>query len=105
MPDCQMCWNDWQTLQTTPFPAVDPAVEVCRNCGRSMKQVIAFIRSKGFELATVSRESGELVSSFPSQAGPKLSGPEAGVQSGQDQRVSSEEEPPSPPAKGARKAR
>ena len=101
MPDCQMCWNDWQTLQTTPFPAVDPAVEVCRNCGRSMKQVIAFIRSKGFELATVSRESGELVSEFPSQAGPKLSGPAHP----DSKRSQGEEEPPDPPAKGARKAR
>ena len=100
MPDCQMCWNDWQTLQTTPFPAVDPAVEVCRNCGRSMKQVIAFVRSKGFELATVSRESGELVSSFPSQAGPKLPAL-AEVMAASE----GEEEPPSPPAKGARKAR
>lgn len=101
MPDCQMCWNDWQTLQATPFPAVNPVVEVCRNCGRSMKQVIAFIRSKGFELATISRDSGEVVSRFSPQAGPKLSG--SGLPGTPD--PGGEEEPPDPPGKGARKAR
>jgi len=95
MPDCQMCWNDWNTLQGTPFPAVDPEVEVCRNCGRTMKQVIAFIRAKGFELATISRESGEVVSH------PVL--PQAGPQT--HPATKPEEEPPSPPPKGAGKAR
>ncbi len=100
MPDCQMCWNDWNTLQGTPFPAVDPAVEVCRNCGRTMKQVIAFVRSKGFELATVSHETGELVSDWPGalpQAGPKLS---AALKA----EAGSGGEPPDPPAKPGRKA-
>jgi len=98
MPDCQMCWNDWQTLQATPFPAVDPKVEVCRNCGRSMKQVIAFVRSKGYELATISHQTGTIVT-VPPQAGPKLSAALATATG------KLEEEPPDPPAKGARKAR
>jgi len=101
MPDCQMCWNDWQTLQATPFPAVNPVVEVCRNCGRSMKQVIAFIRSKGFELATISRESGEIVSKFSATLPDE---PQVGRQT-HPETPGREEEPPSPPEKGARKAR
>jgi len=101
MPDCQMCWNDWPTLQATPFPAVDPAIQVCRNCGRAQKQVIAFIRSKGFELATVSSSTGLIADRFSPQAGPKL--PE--LREVMSAAGEGEEEPPSPPAKGARKAR
>ncbi len=98
MADCQMCWNDWQTLQATPFPAVDPKIEVCRNCGRSMKQVIAFVRSKGFELATISHQSGVIETTFPGpQAGPKL------LEALAAESATREEEPPNPPEKGVRK--
>ena len=104
MPDCQMCWNDWPSLQSTPFEAVNPKVQVCRNCGRSMKQVIAFVRSKGFELATVSHETGVIVSRFGS-------GPQVGSETPQmtDEELVAwskrEEEPPDPPAKKPVKAR
>jgi len=95
MPDCQMCWNDWPSLQVTAFPAVDPEVQVCRNCVRDQKHVIAFIRSKGFELATISLETGEIESRFAPQAGLKTldSSPASVV------KPETEEEPPSPPAK------
>ena len=87
MPDCQMCWNDWPSLTGTPFPRIPESVQVCRNCARSMKQVVAFNRHHGFDLLT-----GEIV------------GPQAGSQTPRvlpeheytDKR---EEEPPSPPAK------
>jgi len=91
MPDCQMCWNDWPSLTGTPFPRIPESVVVCRNCARSMKQVIAFTRHHGVNLVT-----GEVVGHVaPPQAGPET--PVAATEG--------EEEPPSPPAKGARKAR
>jgi len=89
MPDCQMCWNDWPSLTGTPFPRIPGAVQVCRNCARSMKQVIAFTRHHGVNLVT-----GEIP-----QAGPKLD-PD---QDHGRMTATPEEEPPSPPAKGARK--
>ena len=87
MPDCQMCWNDWPSLTGTPFPRIPDHVQVCRNCARSMKQVVAFNRHHGFDLLT-----GEIV------------GPQAGLQTLDPDtdhgRLSKrEEEPPSPPAK------
>lgn len=40
MPSCAMCWNVWESLQrATP----DLDVQVCRNCGRSIQQVIGFL--------------------------------------------------------------
>ena len=94
MPDCNMCWNDWPSLTRTPFARIADHVQVCRNCARSMKQVIAFTRHHGLDLIT-----GEV--------GP---GPQAGSETpiappGLVKQPESEEEPPSPPAKGARKAR
>ena len=92
MPDCQMCWNDWPSLTGTPFPRIPESVQVCRNCARSMKQVVAFNRHHGFDLLT-----GEIV------------GPQAGSQTLADElpwtegKPKLEEEPPSPPAKKARK--
>jgi len=85
MPDCNMCWNTWNSLEKTPFPRIPEHVEVCRNCARSMKQVIAFTRHHGFDLVT-----GEV--------GP---GPQAGSQTLADRVADSkrEEEPPDPPAK------
>jgi len=44
MPDCQMCWNDWPSLTETPFPEL-AGIAVCRNCSRSIKQMLAFCRS------------------------------------------------------------
>ena len=88
MPDCQMCWNDWPSLTGTPFPRIPERVTVCRNCARSMKQVIAFTRHHGVDLIT-----GEIPTD--PQAGPET--PVATTEG--------EEEPPSPPAKSARKAR
>ena len=87
MPDCQMCWNDWPSLTGTPFPRIPDRVQVCRNCARSMKQVVAFNRHHGFDLLT-----GEIVGP---QAGSQTlsSEPEAAIDSKR------EEEPPSPPAK------
>ena len=98
MPDCQMCWNDWPSLTSTPFSAIADAVQVCRNCARSMKQVIAFTRHHGVNLVTGEVRSGP-------QAGPETlpMGAEAPARPGE--RPKQEEEPPSPPAKGARKAR
>ena len=98
MPDCQMCWNDWPTLAKSPFPAVEGEV-LCRNCVRDHKHVIAFTKAKGFALTTVDPETGE-VPTYP-QAGLKLS--DAGLAAMDTGKL--EEEPPSPPAKGARKAR
>lgn len=49
MPDCQMCWNEWPSLTETPFPEL-AGIQVCRNCGRSMKQMLAFCRNHGLEL-------------------------------------------------------
>ena len=95
MPDCNMCWNEWPSLTGTPFPRIPDTVQVCRNCARSMKQVIAFTRHHGVNLVT-----GEL--STAPQAGSETlvdHGP------GGDSGSKPEEEPPSPPAKGARKAR
>lgn len=89
MPDCQMCWNDWPSLTGTPFAAIADQVQVCRNCARSMKQVIAFTRHHGLDLIT-----GEI-----------RSGPQAGsetlveVQAAVEGVLKREEEPPDPPAK------
>ncbi len=84
MPDCMMCWNTWNTLEQTPFPRIPEHVEVCRNCARSMRQVIAFARHHGVNLIT-----GELGEGL--QAGAETPGPE-----------SKREEPPvSPSAKKA----
>jgi len=52
LADCNMCWNTWNTLEKTPFPLIPEHVEVCRNCARSMKQVIAFARHHGLDLIT-----------------------------------------------------
>lgn len=92
MPDCQMCWNDWPSLTGTPFPRIPDAVQVCRNCARSMKQVVAFNRHHGFDLLT-----GEIVGP---QAGPEtLAAPPGLVK-----QPEPEEEPPrSPSEKKARK--
>ena len=87
MPDCQMCWNDWPSLTGTPFSAIADQVQVCRNCARSMKQVIAFTRHHGLDLIT-----GE-IRTVP-QAGPETPDPEA----------KREAEPPKPPKGYARKA-
>ncbi len=94
MPDCNMCWNTWNTLEKTPFPLIPEHVEVCRNCARSMKQVIAFTRHHGVNLVTGEIRPGP-------QVGPETQAPPPGLV----KEPESEEEPPSPPAKGARKAR
>ena len=85
-----MCWNTWNTLEKTPFPRIPEHVEVCRNCARSMKQVIAFTRHHGVDLIT-----GELRTA--PQAGSKLvdHGP------GGDSGIKPEEPPRSPSAKKA----
>ena len=97
MPDCQMCWNTWPSLSSTPFPSIPETVQVCKNCATSMKKVVAFVRYQGLNLIT-----GEV-----------RSGPQAGLET-LDPAVTEaearlirqrEEEPPSPPGKGARKAR
>lgn len=49
MPDCQMCWNEWPSLTETPFPEL-AGIQVCRNCGRSMKQMVAFCRNHGLDI-------------------------------------------------------
>ena len=86
MADCNMCWNTWNTLEKTPFPRIPEHVEVCRNCARSMKQVIAFTRHHGFDLIT-----GEV--------GP---GPQAGSQTLDPDtdhgRLAKREEPPVSPS-------
>jgi len=92
MPDCQMCWNDWPSLTGTPFSAIADQVQVCRNCARSMKQVIAFTRHHGLDLVTGEIRSGP-------QAGPET----PGIPTAQDwAEAKRKEEPPSPPAKQAR---
>ena len=84
MPDCQMCWNEWPTLTETPFPEL-AGIQVCRNCGRDMKKMIAFCRHHGVDLISV---------------------PQVGLNfADQQQAPISEEEPPSPPAKKTAKAR
>ena len=88
MSDCQMCWNTWPSLEPTPFPRIPGEVQVCRNCARSMKQVIAFNRHHGFDLLT-----GE-VRSDP-QAGSETLHTDNVVGS----NVKREEEPPDPPVK------
>lgn len=50
MPDCQMCWNEWNTLERVPLPQLPDEVEVCRNCARSIRQTIAFVRFHGVDL-------------------------------------------------------
>ena len=88
MPDCQMCWNDWPSLNLTPFKSIPEHVQVCRNCARSMKQVIAFTRHHGLDLITGEIQSGP-------QAGSETLAPES----------KREEEPLSPQEKKpARKA-
>lgn len=86
MPDCQMCWNDWPSLTGTPFARIPDKVQVCRNCARSMKQVIAFTKHHGLNLIT-----GEIRPA--PQAGSETPTPES----------KREEEPPSPPANKPRK--
>ena len=86
MPDCQMCWNDWPSLTGTPFPRIPEAVQVCRNCARSMKQVVAFNRHHGFDLLT-----GEIV-------GPQVGSQTPGLRDVVSAAGEGEEEPPSPPA-------
>lgn len=49
MPDCSMCWNEWPTLNETPFPQL-AGIQVCRNCARSMKQMVAFCRNHGLSI-------------------------------------------------------
>lgn len=97
MPDCQMCWNTWPSLQATPFPSIPPEVEVCKNCATSMKKVVAFVKYQGLNLVT-----GEV-----------RPGPQAGLETRPDPDVAEkkratsaqgEEEPPDPPAKKAAKA-
>ena len=82
MPDCQMCWNEWPTLTETPFPEL-AGVQVCRNCGRSMRQMVAFVRNHGVDLISV---------------------PQVGLNSDSDQtepdsNAASGDEPPQPPRK------
>ena len=96
MPDCQMCWNDWPTLSSSPFPAVKGEV-LCRNCVRDHKHVIAFTRSKGFALITVDPVTGELPSR--PQAGPETPRDKPGPEGSESWADKPEEEPPSPPEK------
>jgi len=49
MPDCSMCWNEWPTLNETPFTEL-AGIQVCRNCARSMKQMVAFCRNHGLDI-------------------------------------------------------
>lgn len=86
MPDCQMCWNEWPTLTPTPFPAL-AGIMVCRNCGRSMKQMLAFCRNHGLDILAPS--AGE------------NSDPETAVSLAPDQ--TSADEPPQPPQRKAGK--
>lgn len=51
MPDCQFCWNEWQSLERVAVPALPDTVTVCRNCNRDVKKFIAFCRFHGIELA------------------------------------------------------
>lgn len=76
MPDCQMCWNEWPTLTETPFPEL-AGIQVCRNCGRDMKKLIAFCRHHGVDLIPVPQvglNSSELPNSpnpIPGEEPPK----------------------------------
>ena len=94
MPDCQMCWNEWPTLTETPFPEL-AGIQVCRNCGRSMRQMVAFCRNHGVDLISVPQVG---LNSGITEEGFKQSLDEAAKRVG-------EEEPPSPPAKKPAKAR
>jgi hypothetical protein len=85
-------------LTSTPFPRIPDQVQVCRNCARSMKQVIAFNRHHGFDLLTGELRPGRQPAP---QAGSETPAPPPGLV----KEPESEEEPPSPPAKQARKAR
>ena len=89
MADCQMCWNDWPTLHGTPFPTMPDHVEVCRNCARSMKQTVAFVRHHGLDLLT-----GEIAPQAGSET--RLLAPETAIAA---ETTPGREEPPSPPAK------
>ena len=96
MPDCQMCWNDWPSLTGTPFPRIPDSVQVCRNCARSMKQVVAFNRHHGFDLLT-----GEITPTV--QDGSQTHSTALDPDTDHGRLSKREEEPPSPPAKKARK--
>lgn len=92
MPDCQMCWNTWPSLQATPFPSIPPEVEVCKNCATSMKKVVAFVKYQGLNLVTGEVRSGPQAGSETLHTGNVVA-----------DNVKRQEEPPSPPAKKARK--
>lgn len=49
MADCYMCLNEWQTLEDAPLKT-EPRRQVCRNCARSQRQVIAFYRREGLDI-------------------------------------------------------
>jgi len=82
-------------MQETPFPEL-AGIQVCRNCGRNMKQIIAFCRNHGVDLISVPQvglnsadadaEEAKRFEEFPAKR-------------------KSEEEPPSPPEKKPAKAR
>ena len=82
MPDCQMCWNEWPTLTETPFPEL-AGIQVCRNCGRSMKQMVAFCRNHGLTLISAAQVG---LNSDP-------------VTAEVDTAAASGDEPPQPPRK------
>ena len=86
MPDCQMCWNTWPTLNETPFPQL-AGIMVCRNCDRDFKKMVAFCRHHGIDLV-----------------GPQVGANSDSVTAKPDPDAATGEEPPQPPRKKPGKA-
>lgn len=83
MADCMMCWNEWPSTDNVPIQGFTDKVQVCRNCGRSIRQTKAFLRHYGFDMDDAVQAS--LLHANQSEA-----------ESGRD-------EPPRPPRSGSPK--
>lgn len=51
MPNCQMCWNEWGSLERVGVPGSPESEIVCRNCNRTLKQATGFLAHLGFTTA------------------------------------------------------
>lgn len=71
MPDCQLCWNEWPELQPTPLPQLEETVQVCRNCGRDIRRIVAFVRFHGFDITEASPGGSAKSPPTPQPAGKK----------------------------------